>query len=112
MCDMSIALCDEHQDDIHFLPGTFRKYSDYHTVEGFNVTFSYDFCGSIVFNWWEVDGFPISHHYPPYTYDYRKENSSENGINILTLILYNVRINYTKNILPIPVKVKTSTVVE
>ena len=94
MYDMSIAPC-EHQDEIHFLPGMFKKYHDYHAVEGFNVTFSYDCCGSIVSNWWEVDGYPISYHYPPYTYDYKKEISSQNGINILTLILYNVRMNYT-----------------
>ena len=93
---ISIASC-EHHNDVNFLPGTFKKYHDYHTVEGLNVTFTYDCYGSIADNWWAVDGYPISRHSAPNTYDYKKELSYEKCINILTLILYNVRMNYTNN---------------
>ena len=90
---MSAAACKDQ--DLHFLHGTFEKYHDHHAVEGFDVTFSYNCHGTIVAEQWVVDSYPISYHQPPYYYDYKKEVSSKHCINTLTLILYNVKVNYT-----------------
>lgn len=86
----------EQQGDIEILPVTSQKYHDYHAVEGFDVSFSYDCIGTVVSDWWIVDDYPISYHDSPYPYNYKKKPiSSENCINTLTLVLYNIRLNYT-----------------
>jgi len=99
---MFIAIC-KHQD-IQFLNGASEKIHKYHAVEGFNVSFQYNCYGTGVHNWWAVDGSPISCHNPPYPYDCKTEISSADCINTLTLILYNVRLNYTNNFTTYPSK--------
>ena len=102
---MCIVAC-EHQDNVQFLNGSFKKYHDYHAVEGFTVSFQYNCYGTGVVNWWAVDEFPITYHNPPYPYDYKTELSSTDCINTLSLILYNVRLNYTNSFTAFPSKSK------
>ena len=75
---------------MEILPGGLESHHYYHTVEGREVTFSYNCTGANVINHWGVDGHSISQ----YPINFNLSNSSVDCINTLKLTLYDVTLDY------------------
>lgn len=87
------------KDTVTIIPNTMKN-QYFHTVEGRDVTFSYQCTGNNVINWWGVGNCDISFYRDTINYD--KGNSLVDCVNTLNLTLHDVTLNYPKSFTAYP----------